>query len=122
MINRLNYAEFMQTVTFTIGMGSLEFPCKVRRYVLDWFRYLMHEQGITADDILSGKFILTLRRNNDESPYSYDELYAEITDWAKREFDIDLQLTVNCDPNAVFNQFDFIATVTSYNRELTLTI
>lgn len=101
----------MQTVKFTIGMESLQSPQKVRRYVLDWFRYLMYEQGIKVDDVLSGKFVLTLRHNINEAEYNYEELYTEIIGWAKREYDIDLQFTVCHDPYSDFNHFYFIITI-----------
>lgn len=96
-------------------MGSLRTVQKVRRYVLEWFRYLMNDQSITAENVSSAKFILTL--GHVEAPYNYDELYAEINGWAKREFCINLKLTVNRDPTADFNQFDFLVTVQHDNSK-----
>ena len=105
----------MQTVQFTMGMGSLKSPQKVRRYVLDWFRHLMTEQGICADNVSSGKFVLTLGHNDNNDLYNYDELYKEITSWAKSEFNIEIELNVYHGPNTDLNQFDFLATVPFHN-------
>lgn len=101
----------MQTVQFTMGMGSLKSPQKVRRYVLDWFRHLMTEQGIGADNVSSGKIKLTLSQNTNDNEYNYEKLYTEIIGWAKREYDIDLQFTVCHEPYSDFNQFYFIITI-----------
>lgn len=94
-----------------IGFKSLRRPHKMKYLVLDWFRYLLVDNGIKLNDVTAGAFLLSLKQDDQNESYDFDTLIMEIKSWAKREFNIDVILAVVHATNADeedFYSFRFI--------------